>query len=51
MVKSAAQKRGKDRFGCRDAEGGLHRKRSDNRGPEELVGGERLEVGGDAGTA
>ena len=49
MVEGAAKEGGVDGLNFGHAEGGLDGEGGDGRGTEEAVGGEGLEVGGDAG--
>lgn len=51
MVKGAAEEGWIDGLDRGDAQGGLHRKGCNCTGSEEAVGGEGLEVGGDACSA
>lgn len=51
VVEGAAEEGWGDGLELGDAQGGLHRKCCDRTGSEEAMGGEGLEIGGNAGTA
>jgi rare lipoprotein A len=51
VVEGAAEEGGVDGLDFGDAEGGLNRKSGEDAGSEEAVGGEGLEIGGNAGSA
>jgi hypothetical protein len=51
MLEGALEKGWSDGLDLGDTQGGLHREGSDSRSTEESMGGEGLEIGGDAGSA
>ena len=50
MVEGTAEEGWSDGLDLGDAQSGLHCKCSDDAGSEETVGGEGVEIGGDAGS-